>query len=43
MLCEKALPLLSEYFDEVLDPDTAIQLSQHLGQCINCRRELTAN
>ena len=39
MLCEKALPLLSEYFDDVLDPQTAIQISQHLGQCIRCRRE----
>jgi hypothetical protein len=40
MLCEKALPLLSDFFDEVLDADTAVQVSQHLGQCIRCRREL---
>jgi hypothetical protein len=40
MLCEKVLPLLSEYFDEVLDADTAIQVSQHLGQCPGCQKEL---
>lgn len=39
MLCEKVLPLLSEFFDEVLDQDRAVQVSQHLGQCIRCRRE----
>jgi hypothetical protein len=39
MLCEKVLPLLSEYFDEVLDADSAVQVSQHLDQCIRCRRE----
>lgn len=42
MLCEKALPLLSQYFDGVLDAETAVQVSQHLGQCISCRRELDA-
>jgi hypothetical protein len=39
MLCEKVLPLLSEFFDEVLDPDLSVQVSQHLGQCIPCRKE----
>lgn len=39
MLCEKVLPLLSEFFDEVLDSDAAVQVSQHLGQCIGCRKE----
>ena len=39
MLCKKVIPKLSEFFDEALDTDTAIQISQHLGQCINCRRE----
>jgi hypothetical protein len=39
MLCKKVLSLLSEYFDEVLDPDTAFQVSQHLDQCLSCRRE----
>jgi hypothetical protein len=39
MLCEKVVPLLSEFFDEVLDQDRAVQVSQHLGQCIGCRRE----
>lgn len=39
MLCEKVLPLLSEYFDEVLDADLSVQVSQHLGQCVRCRKE----
>ena len=41
MLCEKVIPLLSEYFDEVLDAETAIQVSQHLDQCVRCRKELS--
>ncbi len=40
MLCETVLPLLSEFFDGVLDADTAVQVSQHLSQCQHCRREL---
>jgi hypothetical protein len=39
MLCKKVLPLLSEFFDGVLDADTAAQVSQHLDQCIVCRKE----
>lgn len=39
MLCEKALPLLSEFLDGVLDADRTVQVNQHLGQCIPCRRE----
>jgi hypothetical protein len=39
MLCEKVLSLLSEFFDEVLDQERAVQVSQHLGQCIRCRKE----
>ena len=39
MLCKKVLPLLSEFFDGVLDDDTSVQVSQHLGQCIRCRKE----
>jgi len=39
MLCKKVLSLLSEYFDEVLDAGTAVQVSQHLDQCLSCRRE----
>jgi hypothetical protein len=39
MLCKKVLSLLSEYFDEVLDSDTAVRVSQHLDQCLGCRRE----
>jgi hypothetical protein len=41
MLCEKVVPLLSEYFDEALDSGTAIQVSQHLDQCAGCRKELS--
>jgi hypothetical protein len=40
MLCKKVLPLLSDFFDEVLDADTAVKVSQHLDQCIRCRKEL---
>ncbi len=40
MQCKKVIPLLSEYFDESLDADTAIQVSQHLDQCAGCRTEL---
>jgi hypothetical protein len=40
MLCAKVTPLLSGYFDEVLDADTSIQVSQHLDQCTSCRKEL---
>jgi hypothetical protein len=40
MLCKNILPLLSEFFDEVLDADTTVQVSQHLGQCAQCRKEL---
>jgi hypothetical protein len=39
MLCKQVLPLLSEFFDEVLDADSAVCVSQHLGQCIRCRKE----
>jgi hypothetical protein len=42
MLCEKVLPLLSEFFDEVLDQERAVQVSQHLGQCIRCRKEFNS-
>ena len=40
MLCKNVSPLLSEYFDEVLDADTTVQVSQHLSRCIRCRKEL---
>jgi hypothetical protein len=42
MLCKNVLPLLSEFFDEILDADTAVQVSQHLDQCIQCRKELNS-
>jgi hypothetical protein len=40
MLCTKVIPLLSGYFDEILDDDAEIQVSQHLDQCTSCRKEL---
>jgi len=42
MVCEKVLPLLSEYFDEVLDSKTSIEVSQHLDTCAGCRKELSS-
>lgn len=39
MLCKNVLPLLSAYFDEALDSDTTVQVSQHLDRCLSCRRE----
>jgi hypothetical protein len=42
MLCKKVLSLLSEFFDGVLDDDTSVQVSQHLGQCIRCRKEFNS-
>jgi hypothetical protein len=39
MVCEKILPLLSEFSDEALDSETAMQVSQHLHQCVRCRTE----
>jgi len=39
MLCKKVLTLLSDYFDGVLEADVSVQVSQHLGQCLHCRKE----
>ena len=39
MVCKKLIPLLSEFHDEALDPETAMQVSQHLNQCVRCRTE----
>ena len=39
MLCKKVLQRLSEYFDEVLDAEAAIEVSQHLRQCVACRKQ----
>ena len=39
MLCKNVLPLLSEYLDDVLDSDMAVQVAQHLDQCPHCNRE----
>jgi hypothetical protein len=39
MLCKNVLPLLSEFFDEALNADTAVQVSQHLDRCAQCREE----
>ena len=40
MVCNKVSKLLSEYFDGVLDTEASVQISQHLKQCQNCRKEL---
>jgi hypothetical protein len=39
MACKKILPLLSGFHDEALDAETAVQVSQHLNQCVPCRTE----
>jgi len=38
MFCREVVPLLSEFFDGVLDADAAAQVSQHLGQCVGCHK-----
>ncbi len=40
MPCDKVLRLLSPYIDDVLNNDEAVEVSQHLNHCINCRKEL---
>jgi hypothetical protein len=39
MLCKTVLHQLSEYFDGVLEADSAAEVSQHLRQCIGCRKQ----
>ncbi len=39
MLCKRVMQHLSEYFDEVLDSDAAVEVSQHLRQCVACRKQ----
>jgi hypothetical protein len=39
MLCKTVLQRLSEYFDGVLESDAAVEVNQHLRQCIGCRKE----
>jgi hypothetical protein len=39
MLCRKVLKRLSEFIDEALDPNTTLQVSQHLNCCESCRKE----
>jgi hypothetical protein len=39
MVCRKILKRLSEFIDEALDPNTALQVSQHLDCCESCRKE----
>jgi hypothetical protein len=39
MLCKNVLPQLSGFYDEVLDADVSVQVSQHLDQCGPCREE----
>lgn len=40
MNCERVLARLSEFLDEVLDSERAIQVSQHLERCASCLKEL---
>ncbi len=42
MVCRDVLKILSEYFDEALDAEITVQVSQHLDQCDSCRREYGA-
>jgi hypothetical protein len=42
MLCNTVSKRLSEFFDGMLDDEMAFQVSQHLKQCVNCRKELDA-
>jgi hypothetical protein len=42
MECKKITSLLSEYIDGVLDGTLAAQVSQHVNQCLQCRKELKA-
>jgi hypothetical protein len=39
MVCRKVLRRLSEFIDEALDHNTALQVSQHLNCCESCRKE----
>jgi len=39
MLCKIVLHQLSEYFDEVLEAKDAVEVSQHLRQCVGCRKQ----
>jgi len=39
MVCRDVLRVLSEFFDDALDAGIAVQVSQHLDQCDDCRRE----
>jgi hypothetical protein len=39
MLCKNVLLLLSEFLDEIMDAETSVQISQHLAQCSQCRKE----
>jgi hypothetical protein len=38
MLCKNVLPLLSGFYDGVLDADESVQVSQHLDQCDSCHK-----
>ena len=40
MKCQEVIKLLSPFFDEALETDTAIGVSAHLRQCPGCMREL---
>ncbi len=40
MKCRQALPQLSSYLDEMLGPETAVQVEGHLNACASCRAQL---
>jgi hypothetical protein len=39
MICDKVLSRLSLYLDEALDSERSVDISQHLGECAECRAE----
>ncbi len=40
MICKKAMKRLSEYFDGVLDSETAVEIERHVKNCAHCRDAL---
>ena len=42
MECLRAIKLLSDYLDGILDSQSAAQLERHLSECTGCRQQLDA-
>lgn len=40
MRCDDCQPRIEEYFDRELDEQTAVQIKQHLADCVSCSRLL---